>query len=123
MTDPTDTLPGPYQSGSPKLCPFCNGHPKEYQDGLAWTIKCCASVTEVSREKALAVWNRRGGDYDPYHARCPNCGRVGFLAIIDDQEIPMEGDYDYRVVCDWCRGTVGIRVLRRMMRHRGGVSE
>lgn len=102
-----------------KLCPFCNGHPREYPDGLAWTIKCCATITDVSRERAVERWNLRGGEHDPYHARCPNCGRVGFWTI--DQTIPEDGEYDYRTICGYCHGTVGIRILGRMMRHEGAI--
>lgn len=102
---------------SPLLCPHCNGHPREYQDGLAWTIRCCAVVTATSREKALEIWNKRGGEYDPYHARCPNCGRVGFWEY--EQTIPTEGEYDYGMVCGYCHGTVGIKTLGKMMRHGG----
>lgn len=74
MTDPTNTLPEPHQSGRIKPCPFCGGKPIEdweraEREGdevgpiISWSYYCTECYAEVfsceSQEDARAKWNRR----------------------------------------------------------------
>lgn len=79
MTDPTNTLPTPYQSGRLKPCPYCGSAPvimtRPFYRWRLYFIKCgqiqkdgskgCTSSwfgpgydTVFSREKAIRRWNR-----------------------------------------------------------------
>ena len=74
MTDPTNTLPEPYQSVRLKPCPFGGGEPiedweREEREGdevgpiISWSVYCTKCYAEVfscqSREDAQEKWNRR----------------------------------------------------------------
>ena len=65
MTDPTDTLPIPYQSGSLKSCPFCGsdamiakGCGEDWVQCMNPTCGCCSSM-HTNTGVAIEIWNRR----------------------------------------------------------------
>ena len=75
MTDPTNTIPAPYQSGKVELkpCPFCGGEPYIAKRRFSWTdddeavyygvgCKKCRvqfSCSNVDLTDASNEWNKR----------------------------------------------------------------
>ena len=64
MTDPTNTIPTPYQSGRLKPCPFCQSEDIQAFDigetFILYCNDCCASGPEADTlEDAVEKWNRR----------------------------------------------------------------
>lgn len=69
MTDPTNTLPEPYQSGTLESCPFCGSpgyvYAKQGKSKGLYDVGCtkfgCLKMQQSFRsaEEATEAWNRR----------------------------------------------------------------
>ena len=71
MTEPTNTLPTPYQSGMLKPCPFCGGNavkavchknPDNYDGAEFWVVcaKCHIKTNRsLDEDEPVDLWNRR----------------------------------------------------------------
>ena len=69
MTEPTNTLPEPYQSGMLKPCPFCGSNDIffDYEEDGSCCIRCTDCGAQVGHyrdymsdnEDIAGLWNRR----------------------------------------------------------------